>query len=197
MSVMSSNLLSVFKNCVQYWIFKCVLSAPAAALQLHQEQPGKGSCPLRLHHLLLRCLCKRINFILVSNSITRSIFLHTRGCSFSTCQRCCCTRAHSLSFLFRHFQLLAAFRFLCLQVGYAAFRLKHWCVIAVSRLPTAALPLVTLFKTPTCSDPRFCTPLQVTTLVTSVFLVVKVIESNVSTHPSTPTPLTPQCTSVF
>uniref|UniRef100_A0A8C9ZXI1 StAR-related lipid transfer protein 3 n=1 Tax=Sander lucioperca TaxID=283035 RepID=A0A8C9ZXI1_SANLU len=41
--------------------------------------------------------------------------------------------------------LLALFRFLCLQVGYAAFRLKHWWVIAV------------------------------TTLVTSVFLVVKVI----------------------
>ncbi|TDH03180.1 hypothetical protein EPR50_G00160370 [Perca flavescens] len=44
--------------------------------------------------------------------------------------------------------LLAVFRFLCLQVGYAAFRLKHWWVIAV------------------------------TTLVTSVFLVVKVIVSS-------------------
>ncbi|XP_061702372.1 stAR-related lipid transfer protein 3 isoform X1 [Syngnathoides biaculeatus] len=44
--------------------------------------------------------------------------------------------------------LLALFRFLCLQVGYAAFRLRHWWVIAV------------------------------TTLVTSVFLVVKVIVSN-------------------
>uniref|UniRef100_A0A8C2X6C8 StAR related lipid transfer domain containing 3 n=1 Tax=Cyclopterus lumpus TaxID=8103 RepID=A0A8C2X6C8_CYCLU len=43
--------------------------------------------------------------------------------------------------------LLALFRFLCLQVGYAAFRLKHWWVIAF------------------------------TTLVTSVFLVVKVIVS--------------------
>uniref|UniRef100_A0A7N6FK89 START domain-containing protein 3 n=1 Tax=Anabas testudineus TaxID=64144 RepID=A0A7N6FK89_ANATE len=44
--------------------------------------------------------------------------------------------------------LLAVFRFLCLQVGYAAFRLKHWWVIAI------------------------------TTLVTSVFLVLKVILSN-------------------
>ncbi|XP_049600545.1 stAR-related lipid transfer protein 3 [Syngnathus scovelli] len=44
--------------------------------------------------------------------------------------------------------LLAVFRFLCLQVGYAAFRLKHWWMIAV------------------------------TTLITSVFLVVKVILSN-------------------
>ncbi|XP_077414772.1 stAR-related lipid transfer protein 3 [Vanacampus margaritifer] len=44
--------------------------------------------------------------------------------------------------------LLALFRFLCLQVGYAAFRLRHWWVIAV------------------------------TTLLTSVFLVVKVIVSN-------------------
>ncbi|XP_075941669.1 stAR-related lipid transfer protein 3 isoform X1 [Anarhichas minor] len=44
--------------------------------------------------------------------------------------------------------LLALFRFLCLQVGYAAFRLRHWWVVAV------------------------------TTLVTSVFLVVKVIMSS-------------------
>ncbi|XP_029014177.1 stAR-related lipid transfer protein 3 [Betta splendens] len=44
--------------------------------------------------------------------------------------------------------LLAVFRFLCLQVAYAAFRLRHWWVIAV------------------------------TTLVTSVFLVLKVILSN-------------------
>ncbi|KAM9785278.1 stAR-related lipid transfer protein 3 [Syngnathus typhle] len=44
--------------------------------------------------------------------------------------------------------LLAVFRFLCLQVGYAAFRLRHWWMIAV------------------------------TTLITSVFLVVKVILSN-------------------
>uniref|UniRef100_A0A665T561 StAR-related lipid transfer protein 3 n=1 Tax=Echeneis naucrates TaxID=173247 RepID=A0A665T561_ECHNA len=44
--------------------------------------------------------------------------------------------------------LLAMFRFLCLQVGYAAFRLRHWWVIAI------------------------------TTLVTSVFLVVKVIVSD-------------------
>ncbi|MEQ2278328.1 StAR- lipid transfer protein 3 [Xenotaenia resolanae] len=44
-------------------------------------------------------------------------------------------------------QVLALFRFLCLQIGYAAFRLKHWWVVAVS------------------------------TLVTSVFLVVKVIIS--------------------
>uniref|UniRef100_A0AAQ4QSH5 StAR related lipid transfer domain containing 3 n=1 Tax=Gasterosteus aculeatus aculeatus TaxID=481459 RepID=A0AAQ4QSH5_GASAC len=48
--------------------------------------------------------------------------------------------------------LLAVFRFLCLQVGYAAFRLKHWWVIAV------------------------------TTLVTSVFLVVKVIVSSLLSH---------------
>ncbi|XP_061087964.1 stAR-related lipid transfer protein 3 isoform X1 [Conger conger] len=44
--------------------------------------------------------------------------------------------------------LLAAFRFLCLQLGYAALRLRHWWVIAI------------------------------TTLVTSAFLVAKVIISN-------------------
>nr|XP_057905328.1 stAR-related lipid transfer protein 3 [Doryrhamphus excisus] len=56
-------------------------------------------------------------------------------------------RYHFRSSFFDIF-LLALFRFLCLQVGYAVFRLKHWWVIAV------------------------------TTLVTSVFLVVKVIISN-------------------
>ncbi|XP_036406424.1 stAR-related lipid transfer protein 3 [Megalops cyprinoides] len=44
--------------------------------------------------------------------------------------------------------LLALFRFLCLQLGYAAFRLRHWWVIAI------------------------------TTLVTSAFLIAKVIISN-------------------
>uniref|UniRef100_A0A674CB49 StAR-related lipid transfer protein 3 n=1 Tax=Salmo trutta TaxID=8032 RepID=A0A674CB49_SALTR len=46
------------------------------------------------------------------------------------------------------FTLLALFRFLCLQLGYAALRLRHWWVIAI------------------------------TTLVTSSFLVAKVILSN-------------------
>lgn len=31
-------------------------------------------------------------------------------------------------------QLLAVFRFLCLQLGYAAFRLRHWWVVAVCQL---------------------------------------------------------------
>ncbi|KAF7657758.1 hypothetical protein LDENG_00022250 [Lucifuga dentata] len=44
--------------------------------------------------------------------------------------------------------VLALFRFLCLQVGYAAFRLRHWWVVAI------------------------------TTLVTSAFLIVKVTTSN-------------------
>lgn len=49
--------------------------------------------------------------------------------------------SHSLLLLFLRSQLLAVFRFLCLQVGYAAFRLKHWCVIAVSHLPSLTRPL--------------------------------------------------------
>lgn len=79
-------------------------------------------------------------------------------------------------------QLLAAFRFLCLQLGYAAFRLRHWWVVAVSRpgsdTPESAVNRPSLLPTP-----------QVTTLVTSVFLVVKVILSNVSDPHLTPPPL--------
>ncbi|XP_046894807.1 stAR-related lipid transfer protein 3 [Hypomesus transpacificus] len=48
--------------------------------------------------------------------------------------------------------LLALFRFLCLQLGYAAVRLRHWWVVAI------------------------------TTLVTSAFLVAKVIISNLFTQ---------------
>lgn len=78
-------------------------------------------------------------------------------------------------------QLLAAFRFLCLQLGYAAFRLRHWWVVAVSRLRSntrdSAVNQPSLLPTP-----------QVTTLVTTVFLVVKVILSNVSDLHLTSTP---------
>ncbi|KAM7387327.1 hypothetical protein PAMA_009787 [Pampus argenteus] len=38
--------------------------------------------------------------------------------------------------------VLAFFRFLCLQVGYAAFRLRHWWVIAVTTLVTTAFLVV-------------------------------------------------------
>ncbi|XP_040917913.1 stAR-related lipid transfer protein 3 isoform X1 [Toxotes jaculatrix] len=55
---------------------------------------------------------------------------------------------YNFKFSFFDIFLLAVFRFLCLQVAYAAFRLRHWWVIAI------------------------------TTLVTSAFLVVKVIISN-------------------
>ncbi|KAB5530595.1 hypothetical protein PHYPO_G00131140 [Pangasianodon hypophthalmus] len=48
--------------------------------------------------------------------------------------------------------LLAVFRFLCLQIAYAAFKLRHWWVIAI------------------------------TTLVTSAFLIVKVIISDLLTE---------------
>lgn len=34
--------------------------------------------------------------------------------------------------------LLAVFRFLCLQLGYAVFRLRHWWVIAITTLVTSA-----------------------------------------------------------
>lgn len=38
--------------------------------------------------------------------------------------------------------LLALFRFLCLQVGYAAFKLRHWWMIAVTTLVTSAFLVV-------------------------------------------------------
>lgn len=70
------------------------------------------------------------------------------------------------------------FRFLCLQVGYAAFRLKHWWVIAVSEL----IHVIKYCKVIFFGGKQIFVflPPQITTLVTSVFLVLKVILSNVS-----------------
>uniref|UniRef100_A0A8C1V4N6 StAR-related lipid transfer (START) domain containing 3 n=1 Tax=Cyprinus carpio TaxID=7962 RepID=A0A8C1V4N6_CYPCA len=47
--------------------------------------------------------------------------------------------------------LLAVFRFLCLQLGYAAFRLRHWWVIAVRN--TSAYRKLTIF--PSCFSQLF------------------------------------------
>uniref|UniRef100_A0A8C1E2Y4 StAR-related lipid transfer protein 3 n=2 Tax=Cyprinus carpio TaxID=7962 RepID=A0A8C1E2Y4_CYPCA len=44
--------------------------------------------------------------------------------------------------------LLAVFRFLCLQLGYAAFRLRHWWVIAITTLVTSAFLIAKVI----CSD---------------------------------------------
>ncbi|XP_062865320.1 stAR-related lipid transfer protein 3 isoform X2 [Trichomycterus rosablanca] len=59
---------------------------------------------------------------------------------------------YSFSDSFFDIFLLAFFRFLCLQIAYAAFRLRHWWVIAI------------------------------TTLVTSAFLITKVIMSDLLTE---------------
>lgn len=111
-------------------------------------------------------------------------------------------------------QLLALFRFLCLQLGYAAVRLRHWWVIAVrhgththththiytyilqmltqisikfnhmtSRLYTTwncILVIPVRLQSFLCSFSLFGFSLQITTLVTSAFLVVKVVLSEVS-----------------
>lgn len=50
-------------------------------------------------------------------------------------------------------QLLAVFRFLCLQLGYAAFRLRHWWVVAVSRPGLPQTRLVFLQPLSSASSP--------------------------------------------
>ncbi|MEQ2215203.1 StAR- lipid transfer protein 3 [Xenoophorus captivus] len=79
--------------------------------------------------------------------------------------------------------VLALFRFLCLQIGYAAFRLKHWWVVAVSQLRHSKIHHLNDGNISSfMRDINKCSgTLQVSTLVTSVFLVVKVIISEVST----------------
>lgn len=91
-----------------------------------------------------------------------------------------CNVDSKITVFFFSSQLLAFFRFLCLQVGYAAFRLRHWWVVAVSWIVLALIRFLDLFLFGYVSQLWFS--LQGTTLVTTVFLVAKVIISNVSLH---------------
>uniref|UniRef100_A0A673XPZ1 StAR-related lipid transfer protein 3 n=1 Tax=Salmo trutta TaxID=8032 RepID=A0A673XPZ1_SALTR len=85
-----------------------------------------------------RTFCLFVTFDLLFISLLWIIELNVSSLIFYSYHVC----------LFSPPQLLALFRFLCLQLGYAALRLRHWWVIAI------------------------------TTLVTSSFLVAKVILSN-------------------
>uniref|UniRef100_A0A8C9TAF4 StAR-related lipid transfer protein 3 n=1 Tax=Scleropages formosus TaxID=113540 RepID=A0A8C9TAF4_SCLFO len=57
--------------------------------------------------------------------------------------------------------LLAAFRFLCLQLAYAAFRLRHWWVIAITTLVTSAFLIAKVIN----SDNAFGYVLPITSFV--------------------------------
>uniref|UniRef100_A0A3P8WEJ1 StAR-related lipid transfer protein 3 n=1 Tax=Cynoglossus semilaevis TaxID=244447 RepID=A0A3P8WEJ1_CYNSE len=61
--------------------------------------------------------------------------------------------------------LLAVFRFLCLQVGYAAFRLKHWWVIAITTLVTTVFLVIKVIKSSLDSPNTFSYVLPITSFV--------------------------------
>ncbi|XP_024128534.1 stAR-related lipid transfer protein 3 isoform X1 [Oryzias melastigma] len=92
------------------------------------------------------CLFVTFDFLFVSLLWIIELNIHTSDSIWDCLKKEVVEYSFQSSFF--DIALLALFRFLCLQVGYAAFRLRHWWVIAV------------------------------TTLVTTVFLVVKVIISN-------------------
>ncbi|XP_017284966.1 stAR-related lipid transfer protein 3 [Kryptolebias marmoratus] len=61
--------------------------------------------------------------------------------------------------------LLAVFRFLCLQIGYAAFRLKHWWVVAISTLVTTGFLVVKVILSNLLSNNPFGYVLPITSFV--------------------------------
>uniref|UniRef100_A0A7N9AY13 StAR related lipid transfer domain containing 3 n=1 Tax=Mastacembelus armatus TaxID=205130 RepID=A0A7N9AY13_9TELE len=61
--------------------------------------------------------------------------------------------------------LLAVFRFLCLQLGYAAFRLKHWWVIAITTLVTTVFLVPKVIKSDLLSQNAFGYVLPITSFV--------------------------------
>uniref|UniRef100_A0AAR2IXA5 StAR-related lipid transfer protein 3 n=1 Tax=Pygocentrus nattereri TaxID=42514 RepID=A0AAR2IXA5_PYGNA len=61
--------------------------------------------------------------------------------------------------------LLAVFRFLCLQIAYAAFRLRHWWVIAITTLVTSAFLIVKVIKSDLLSENVFGYVLPITSFV--------------------------------
>lgn len=91
--------------------------------------------------------------------------------------------------------MLAFFRFSGLLLGYAVLRLRHWWVIAVRcHFPGSSRALAGLVQgmgwrrtpSPASVFPLSVLPFlgQVTTLVSSAFLIVKVILSEVSSSGS-------------
>ncbi|CAL8302729.1 unnamed protein product [Merluccius merluccius] len=61
--------------------------------------------------------------------------------------------------------LLALFRFLCLLVGYAALRLRHWWVIAITTLVTSAFLVVKVILSSLLSQNAFGYVLPITSFV--------------------------------
>lgn len=61
--------------------------------------------------------------------------------------------------------LLAVFRFLCLQLGYAAFRLRHWWVIAITTLVTSAFLIAKVIWSDLFSQNAFGYVLPITSFV--------------------------------
>ncbi|KAL7829176.1 hypothetical protein AOLI_G00300610 [Acnodon oligacanthus] len=61
--------------------------------------------------------------------------------------------------------LLAVFRFLCLQIAYAAFRLRHWWVIAITTLVTSAFLIVKVIKSDLLTENAFGYVLPITSFV--------------------------------
>uniref|UniRef100_A0A673G3T2 StAR-related lipid transfer protein 3 n=1 Tax=Sinocyclocheilus rhinocerous TaxID=307959 RepID=A0A673G3T2_9TELE len=76
-------------------------------------------------------------------------------------------KQYSLSFshLLVAAQLLAVFRFLCLQLGYAAFRLRHWWVIAITTLVTSAFLIAKVIWSDLFSQNAFGYVLPITSFV--------------------------------
>ncbi|XDV33942.1 hypothetical protein PO909_004175 [Leuciscus waleckii] len=61
--------------------------------------------------------------------------------------------------------LLALFRFLCLQLGYAAFQLRHWWVIAITTLVTSAFLIAKVIISDLFSQTAFGYVLPITSFV--------------------------------
>lgn len=61
--------------------------------------------------------------------------------------------------------LLAAFRFLCLQIAYAAFKLRHWWVIAITTLVTSAFLIAKVIISDLFTENAFGYVLPITSFV--------------------------------
>ncbi|XP_056597964.1 stAR-related lipid transfer protein 3 isoform X1 [Triplophysa dalaica] len=61
--------------------------------------------------------------------------------------------------------VLAVFRFLCLQLGYAAFRLRHWWVIAITTLVTSTFLIAKVILSDLFNEDAFGYVLPITSFV--------------------------------
>uniref|UniRef100_A0A8C9RKQ1 StAR-related lipid transfer protein 3 n=1 Tax=Scleropages formosus TaxID=113540 RepID=A0A8C9RKQ1_SCLFO len=112
-----------------------------------------------------RTFCLFVTFDLLFVSLLWIIELNITKSIWQNLEREVVQYSFQSSFFDIFVSLLAAFRFLCLQLAYAAFRLRHWWVIAITTLVTSAFLIAKVINSDLLSQNAFGYVLPITSFV--------------------------------